>query len=261
MNLVQPQNLVRWARRTAFLLSLSLLPLAASIAQKEYNAQLAKLFGRDSVTIVITDSGLGGLSVCAELEARLRRSHSIRSVRLVFVNALPDFSSTYNSMASVEEQARVFDDVLRGIESTSHPDAILIACNTLSAVYPKTTFARRPTIPVVSIIEVGSRTIAERTGASGYSQVVIFGTPSIIASGVYQEQLSTLGIGRDRIIAQPCRLLESEIQADPKSDLVKSLVDTYVGEAIEKLDTKASGRISIGLCCSHYGYSADAWST
>lgn len=259
MNLKWAQNLVKWMCWTAVLLSLFLLPGAATIAQNEYAAQLANLFDRDSVTIVITDSGLGGLSVCAGLESRLRDSHLIRSVRLVFVNALPDLASTYNSMASVEEQARVFDDVLKGIEFTSHPDAILIACNTLSAVYPKTVFARKSALPVVSMIQVGSRMIAERTRASGNSDVVIFGTPSTISSGVYQEQLSALGIGRGRIIVQPCKLLESEIQADPKSDVVNSLVETYVDEAMEKLGYGVSGRISVGLCCSHYGYSADVF--
>ena len=49
-------------------------------------------FGRRSgaVTVVITDSGLGGLLVCADLERRLRETAGDGSVRLVYVNAWPD---------------------------------------------------------------------------------------------------------------------------------------------------------------------------
>jgi glutamate racemase len=253
------RTLMRNRAARSFLFLFALFPSADALTQPAYPDQIRQLLERDSTTIVITDSGLGGLSVCADLEALFRNSQAIRRVRLVFVNALPDLAYTYNSMASIEEQARVFDGVLTSISTTVHPDAILIACNTLSALYPKTAFARNPAIPVISIIDVGSKMIAERARASKSTQVVIFGTPSTIASGIYQEKLSAFGIDHDRIVAQPCKLLESEIQADPNSDLVNSLVETYVDETMEKISTKASGRLSVGLCCSHYGYSTEAF--
>lgn len=243
----------------AFLLFF-LLPSASTLAQKEYEAQVAKLFERDSLTIVITDSGLGGLSVCAELESYLGSLKSRGHVRLVFVNALPDAASPYNAMADKATQLRVFDDALAGMKRWYHPDAILIACNTLSALYPETAAALKNDIPVVSIIDVGSKMIADRAKKSGSSQFLILGTPTTIASGIYVKQLAALGVPEDRIVSQSCRLLETEIQADPASDVVSSLVETYVDEALEKIDTKRAGKIAVGLCCSHYGYSADAFS-
>jgi glutamate racemase len=236
------------------------LSFAPALAQNEYEVRIAKLFGRDSVTIVITDSGLGGLSVCAELEAYLGGLKSAGRVKLVFVNALPDASSPYNAMPDKVRQLQVFDDALAGMKRWYHPDAILIACNTLSALYPETAAASKEDIPVVSIINVGSKMIADRAKQSGSSQFLLLGTPTTIASGIYVKQLGALGIPQNRIVSQSCRLLETEIQADPASDVVSSLVETYVDEAMEKIDTQRVGKISVGLCCSHYGYSAKAFS-
>lgn len=231
-----------------------------AFSQKSYTGQIAKLFERDSLTIVITDSGLGGLSVCAELEEYLGSLKSVGRIRLVFVNALPDAAAPYNAMADKAAQLRVFDDALAGMKRWYHPDAILIACNTLSALYSETSDASKTDIPVVSIIDVGSKMIADRAKKSGSSQFLILGTPTTIASGIYVKQLAALGVPQDRIVSQSCRLLETEIQADPSSDVVSSLVDTYVDEAMEKIDTKRVDKLSVGLCCSHYGYSADAFS-
>src|SRR3990172_5185156 len=94
---------------------------------------------------------------------------------------------------------------------------------------------------------------------SGSSQVLILGTPTTIATGIYVTQLAALGVPEDRIVSQSCRLLESEIQADPASDVVSSLVETYIDEAMERIGTERAGKISDGLCCSHYGYSAGAF--
>jgi glutamate racemase len=254
------RKLVRRAHAGVAILFFYLMPGALAVAQKDYAAQIADLFKRDSLTIVITDSGLGGLSVCAELEAYLGSLKSIGHIRLVFVNALPDAASPYNAMAAKTQQLRVFDDALGGMKRWYHPNAILIACNTLSALYPETSSASKEDVPVVSIIDVGSRMIADRAKKSGSSQLLILGTPTTIISGIYVKQLAAFGIPQDRIVSQSCRLLETEIQADPKSDLVNSLVETYIDEAMEKIDTKRVGMISVGLCCSHYGYSADAFS-
>jgi glutamate racemase len=241
------------------LLLLQLFPLHSSFAQNNVAAQIARLFERNSVTILVTDSGLGGLSVCADLEARLAALRSFKHVRLVFVNALPDAALTYNSMPNDGERAKMFDKALEGFVRWYRPDAILIACNTLSAVYPGTKFASHASIPVVSIIDVGAAMIAERVKAIPNSSTLILGTATTISSRMYEQRLGTLGLPASDIVTEPCPLLETEIQADPKSDLVGNLVDVYVGEAMEKIGKRSSGPLVVGLCCSHYGYSLDAF--
>ena len=241
------------------LLLLHLFPLHSSFAQNNVEAQIARLFERDSVTILVTDSGLGGLSVCADLEARLSALRSFNRVRLVFVNALPDAALTYNSMPNDDERARMFDKALEGFVRWYRPDAILIACNTLSAVYPETKFASHATIPVVSIIDLGAKMIAGQVKAIPNSSALILGTATTISSRMYERRLGKLGVSASDIVTQPCPLLETEIQADPNSDLVGNLVDVYVGEAMEKIGKRSSGTLVVGLCCSHYGYSLDAF--
>ena len=51
--------------------------------------------------IVITDSGLGGLSVLGELERRIKENPIFENAELIFFNALfsPDYG--YNSMKSL----------------------------------------------------------------------------------------------------------------------------------------------------------------
>jgi glutamate racemase len=241
------------------LLLLQLFPLRPCRSQGDVSGQIARLFERDSVTILITDSGLGGLSVCADLEAQLSMLRSFKKVKLVFVNALPDVARTYNSMTRRQDQVSVFDTALEGFVRWYHPDAILIACNTLSAVYPETQFARHAKIPVVSIIDVGAKMIAERVKASPNSPILVLGTGTTISSGMYEQELGKLGVPISGIVTQPCPLLETEIQADPKSDIVGNLVEAYIGEALEKFRTPPVDILVVGLCCSHYGYSVDAF--
>jgi glutamate racemase len=114
-------------------------------------------------------------------------------------------------------------------------------------------------IPVVSIIDVGAKMIAERARASTNPSVLILGTGTTIASGLYEQKLGKLGVRTSDIVSQPCQLLETEIQVDPKSDLVGNLVEVYVGEAMEKIGKPPAGTLFVGLCCSHYGYSLDAF--
>jgi glutamate racemase len=241
------------------LLLLQLFPFCFSLGQNNVETQIARLFEQDSATILVTDSGLGGLSVCADLEAQLSTYKSFKQVRLIFVNALPDAALTYNSMPDNEERARIFDKALNGFVHWYRPDAILIACNTLSAVYPRTKFASDATIPVVSIIDVGAAMIAERAKAIPNSSALILGTATTISSRMYEQRLRTLGLPASGIVTEACPLLETEIQADPKSDLVGNLVDVYVGEAMEKIGKRPTGPLVVGLCCSHYGYSLDAF--
>jgi glutamate racemase len=241
------------------LLLVQFLPAHFSYTQNNIRRQIAHLFERDSVTILVTDSGLGGLSVCADIEALLSRNKSFKKVRLIFVNALPDAVLPYNSMATKEEQARMFDKALDGFVRWYRPEVILIACNTLSAVYPVTTFASRATIPVVSIIDVGADMIAQRVKASPNSSVLILGTATTISSHQYEQSLGELGVPASTIATQSCPLLETEIQADPNSDLVGNLVEVYVGQGMEKIGKRPAGSLVVGLCCSHYGYSLDAF--
>lgn len=213
----------------------------------------------ESPTILVTDSGLGGLSVLADLEAGLRSARGHRGVTLVFANALPDRSRTYGEMATTEEQVATFDRALDGFVAAYRPDLVLVACNTLSVLYPLTRFAARGEVPVFGIVDAGAAALHARLRGEPGAAALLLGTPTTISSGAHARALAALGTPPGRIVGQPCPALESEIQADPASDLVRGLVEAYAGEAREALARLAPRRVVAGLCCSHYGYARRAF--
>jgi glutamate racemase len=214
---------------------------------------------RQDITILITDSGLGGLSVCAGLEQILPSGRSLSGVRLFFCNALPDAAHGYNTMSSMEEKARVFSDALNGMTELYRPDIILIACNTLSVVYPETEYSKSTTVPVVGIVDIGVDMMSESLLGDSSSCAIIFGTETTIAGSNHRSGLISRGIEEARIVQQACGDLAGEIQVDPASDLVSGMIDMFTEEAVGQLPPGKTGTLVAGLCCTHYGYRADAF--
>lgn len=210
---------------------------------------------KDEVKILITDSGLGGLSVAADFDRRLRATGQFKKAEIIFANALPG-GKGYNDMSSTEEKAKVFSAALQGMAAKFDPDVIVIACNTLSVVYPYTEFSRTAAIPVVGIIEIATALFTTSLNRDPDASVIIFGTETTIESGEHKEQLLKNGVADSRIVTQACPKLESEIQTDASSDMVQTYIDWYVEEATENL-TKTTGMVFAGLCCTHYGYSEE----
>jgi glutamate racemase len=244
--------------RNIFLTLPLFIVIAASCSNAKNGADsLKSVLNKDSITILITDSGLGGLSVCGELEVKAAQSRSFKEVTLIFCNALPETNFGYNNIDNDEKKARVFSDVLRGMVKWYNPDVILIACNTLSVVYPSTQFSKEAHVPVVGIVDLGVDMIHEKMAADLTSETLIFGTETTIFANTHKSMLLSAGIAPNRIITQPCSDLAGEIQSDAKSDMVKNLIEMYVSEAVEQLPKNDSGRIYASLCCTHYGYCAD----
>jgi len=230
--------------------------VAVAMPSGEQEQRLAALRGKDSITVLVIDSGLGGLSVSADIDHRARRTSCYRSIDLVFANALPDAARGYNTMPSMNEKAAVFSEALRGMVAKIHPDAILIACNTLSVVYPHTAFARTADIPVVGIVDIGVKFMAERLRQEKDATIVLFGTETTIGEDSHRAGLRAEGLAEDRMTVQACPDLAGEIQSDPDGDVAKTMIDLYAAEASGAM-VRRSSKTLVGLCCTHYGYVAD----
>jgi len=224
-------------------------------AQKDsiIKGQIQSLLNKEKIRVLITDSGLGGLSVLAEIEKLVSSDHSFREAEIIFVNALPSANFRYNSMPDDKTKIKFFDRTLIGMEKWFHPDIILIACNTLSVVYPKSEFYKSTTIPVVGIVDLGADLINKKLSVYPESKVIILGTETTISSNSYKEKLITKGIKEDRILCIACPNLETEIQNNAKSDLVKGMIDLYTDEVVSDLKDGKS-KIFAALCCTHYPY-------
>jgi len=250
------------ARRGALVLA-ALLAAAAVRPSRADDASLpagvVRALRLEAPTILVTDSGLGGLSVLADLEAGFRAARPFRSVTLVFANALPDTALTYNDMPTKEGKVATFDRALDGMVAAYRPDLVLVACNTLSVLYPETRFAARGDVPVLGIVDAGADALAGRLRSEPGAVALLLGTPTTIASGSHARALTGRGVAPGRIVGQACPGLETEIQADPGGDLVRALVEAYAGQAREALAPLSPRRVVAGLCCSHYGYSRRAF--
>jgi glutamate racemase len=225
-----------------------------AVAQYQLPPAIQSVLQKDDITILITDSGLGGLSVCGGIENTIEQSKSFNHVHLIFCNALPESNYGYNNLESEEKKASVFSDALAGMVQWYHPDLILIACNTLSVVYPHTQFATSSTVPVLGIVELGAEMLYEKMKSDSSASVIIFGTETTIAANSHKKLLEDKGIAPERIISEACIDLAGEIQSDPKSDVVASMIDMYVSDAVSRVQGNHRGKMYAGFCCTHYGY-------
>jgi len=203
--------------------------------------------------ILITDSGVGGLSVCAYVERFLRKQGIKGLVKLTYVNASPENDFGYNSMGSRREKLDNFSRFLNIISETYSPDLIYIACNTLSVLFSDTEFSKNGCIPVQGIVETGVNRLLRDLSRNPRSVVAIFGTDTTIEEETYSRLLQQKGIDATRIISQACPSLADTISEDRQGLSVKKKVKKYVDEAIGKTEVQATHHLTY-LACTHYGY-------
>jgi len=207
---------------------------------------------KKEVTILITDSGLGGISICAEIASELKRNCIFEKVSLVYFNAWPEQNRGYNRLRDTAERIKVFDSALEGMMRFK-PDFIMIACNTLSVLYHRTQFSQRVEIPVVDIVGFGVDMMTQALQGSLEDRAVILGTVTTIDSQVHHDHLVQRGIRPEQIISQPCDQLATEIEKGPAGTIVSQMIETFMQQAVRKIDS-GSGNLYAALCCTHFGY-------
>jgi glutamate racemase len=220
--------------------------------------ELEAFFKKEEVTIAVTDSGLGGLSIVADAAERMRRHRNFSGVRLVFFNALFSEQGGYNSLESRSDKIRVFDSALLSLQRRFDPDLILIGCNTLSVLFPDTDFSRESGVPVRGIVDAGVEMIARGLREHPESRVVILGTQTTVEEGRHARLLVQKGFLPERIFHHACPDLIPYIERGFDSEDTEMLISAYVGEALQGLpDPEAP--ILVSLNCTHYAYSLELW--
>ena len=214
------------------------------------------LLTKNEFRIVITDSGLGGLSVQALMDKKLRINGN-KKFELIYFNSFAGGNLGYNSLKNNNDKLIVFDSALQGMMKFN-PDMILIACNTLSVLYDQTVAAKQIKIPVIGIVESGIEMLLSKTNIVSDFNVIVIGTETTINSNIHKAKLIEFGIDENKIINQSCENLESEIQINPNSTEVNILVKKYLHEAIKKIrDPKK--HFFVVLACTHYVYSKNVF--
>ena len=120
------------------------------------------------MNLVITDSGLGGLSVCAQLMSLLKESagsgNSVNPadrLKISYINAVPSNERGYNSMSGKAEQIEIFEKILRNAKILVDPDYIFVACGTLSVLLKEMQFKRENTSLIEGILPIGFKLLLD----------------------------------------------------------------------------------------------------
>ncbi len=226
-----------------------------SLAQEEI---LHNFFQKEEVTIAVTDSGLGGLSILAEAVERSRVWRGFRKTEFIFYNALFSNQGGYNSLPIHQEKVMVFDSALHSLEDRFQPDLILIGCNTLSAIFDDTAFAEQHRTSVRGIIDAGVELASSSLKENPEAKIILFGTQTTVSQRSHLDRLLKKGFLPERIVYQACPDLVNYIETDYKSDETEMLIYAYVDEALQKIGSNHPPLI-VSLNCTHYGYSYELW--
>jgi len=202
---------------------------------------------------MITDSGLGGLSVCAGLEQALSHDMQGRGIELLYINATPDDRLGYNSLKTQQERIYLFDRFLMAAYSRYRPDEIAIACNTLSVIYDETDFARQTKLQVKGIVDAGVSLCNSNLAEYPHYKLIIFATETTTEAGTYPRLISA---DASAVVAQECPELAHAISNDASGEACKKLLRGYVKEAIGRFHNKPQ-HVFAFLGCTHYGYQAE----
>lgn len=221
-------------------------------------AAVPELTERETLRLVVTDSGMGGLSVVADIARRAEHTKAYREVEVIFVNALFRPEAGYNSLASRDEQVAIFNSALQASKDRYNPDAILVACNTLSVLLPDCEVAQRGEVPVAGIVNVGVEMIEEELKKHPGLTAILFATETTVEDGVHRDDLLARGIADERIVMQACPELTWYIEQDPEGFETELMISAFVSEALEKRGD-AEGPVAISFNCTHFGYSTRLW--
>ena len=261
MSLITPVKNNRTSRmgiRLLRLLMVTLVLVTDAVPAQTEPGWLPDLLGREDITIVITDSGLGGLSVVADAAEKFRQHPAFKKVNLVFFNALFSDQSGYNGLQTREDKLRVFSSALQSMQDRYAPDIILVACNTLSVLIADTKFAKTSSVPVVGIVADGVEQIAQQLRGNPAARNIVFATQTTVDEGTHKSELLEQGFADTQIMTQSCPQLTLHIEQGYDSEYTEMLIDAYVDEALSQMG-ETQGPLSISFNCTHFGYAMESW--
>jgi len=185
-----------------------------------------------NLPIGIFDSGVGGLTVYRALHERLPNE------RFVYLGDTARVPYGTKSLATVERYA---------VENSRFLEAhgiklLVVACNTASALAVPA-IRKAVQVPVIGVIEPGSRAAVEIAGAAN---IGVIATEATVNSGAYAKAIAALGASGE-VLERACPLfvpLAEEGWAD--SDVARIVARDYLS------DFRKPSIAALVLGCTHY---------
>ena len=206
--------------------------------------------------MVVTDSGLGGLIVAADIFERLKMNGAFARARVVYFNCRPSETFGFDKMESQSRRHRVFNNVLACATERFAPDAIVIACNTLSVLYAKTAYAARPAAMVFGIVEMGVDLLAGALRNHPEDQAVLCASPTTVQSGEHHRLLANRGFPDERFFYQNCPGAPDAIEHEPWGGGTRSMIEQFMRAAANRR-RNPEGKLILSLNCTHFAYVSD----
>lgn len=185
-----------------------------------------------SPPIGVFDSGIGGLTVVAELR------RALPSERILYVGDTARVPYGGKSPETVTRYAREISELL----GAEHAKLIVVACNTASAL-ALPSLAPGSTIPMIGVLEPGA---AAAVKATQTGKIGVIGTRATIASDAYGKAIRRINPGL-QVTAVACPLLVPLIEEGLFEDEVtETLLRRYLDPMLrQEMDTLVLG-------CTHY---------
>ena len=190
---------------------------------------------RPDEPIGVFDSGVGGLTVLRALEQELPGE------RFVYLGDTARLPYGTKSEATVQryavQAARLLLDA--GVK------ALVIACNTASAVALDALRAAYRDVPVFGVVEPGA---AAACRASKRGAIAVIATEGTVRGGAYQRAILRIR-GDARVLARPCPLLVTLAEEGWTAGAVpEQVVAAYLGDWL----AEAAGPDCLVLGCTHF---------
>ena len=187
--------------------------------------------------VLVFDSGLGGLTVLAEI-VRLRPAAHI-------LYAADDAGFPYGGLAEAELVGRVLA-VMDRLIATHRPDVVVIACNTASVSVLPPLRARWPALAFVGTVPA----IKPAAASSRSRMISVLATPATVARDYTQGLIRSFArdcavtlVGAPRLAA----LAEAALRGEPVSagDIEAEIAPAFVERHGRRTD-------AVVLACTHY---------
>lgn len=217
------------------------------------------IFEKENLKILVTDSGIGGLSVASIIIEKLKNNRAYKNVEIAYCDARENKSFRYNEIADQSERVKIFSKRLYSLQEIFNPDIIFIACNTLSILYSKTEFFKQAKIPVIDIFSVGVQSMIEHLVEKEDNNVFILGTRTTITENSYKKELVSLGFDEERIINQMCPNLAKYIETSLSNENELGSNISWIVKRILEKKKENWKEFSISLNCTHYIYVIDTF--
>ena len=220
---------------------------------------VAQLSG-NPVTIVVIDSGSGGLNAVNALSTQLQKG-PFNTVNLIYYNAVPDWGRGrgFNALPDVR-RAAVLDRVLNRVDTEFKPDLLILTDHTLATTYPHTEHAVHSPQTPVDVVSPSVDMITAGLNQYPNAKVVFMGSPVTIASGVYQRQMTERNIPSSRVLTESCPELSAAIEGKLADVSTDELIQRHAANITAKVKDVTTP-VFVSLNSSQFAFVADRLQT